>query len=122
MSVFKEVGNNRKYTDVYKLIKRIQTNQETEELKTDPEPFTFKACDFIDYYEDLNQDNIISQRTNKHLTIETPSRYEFHPNDVIISVKDSTRWAIKKVTIKDDNQCKDKSLRPKKVTILELIG
>lgn len=120
MSLFRDAGNNRKYTDKYKLYKRID-NQAYEQWDTTPAGI-FIACDAIDYYEDEQDLNGINITRRKHLTIETPSRLDFNCGDLIIGLKDDARWVIRKVIIKDDNRSKDKSLRPKKVSILELWG
>ena len=120
MSIFRNAGNNRKYTDTYRLFKKIK-NSKYEEYENEPSA-EFKACDLIDYYEDETQDGNISIRTLKHLTIETPSLVSFHPGDHLLNLKDNSLWRIIKVTIADDNKGKDKSLRPKKKTILELGG
>ncbi len=122
MSVFKEVGNNRKYTDSYILFKKNTENQEKEERDVNPSEYAFKACDYIDYYEEQAQDGYVSMRVIKHLTIITPTRLNFQIGDMIESLKDKAQWRINKITIKDDNKGKDKSLRPKKLTILELVG
>lgn len=120
MSTFRDAGNNRKYTDRYQLFKKID-NQAYEQWNTTPVG-VFIACDVVDYYEDEQDLNGINITRRKHLTIETPSRFDFNAGDLIKSLKEDTEWKVKKVTIKDDNNGKDKSLRPKKVTILELWG
>ena len=120
MSLFRDAGNNRKYTDKYDLFRRID-NQSYEQWETAPAG-TFIACDAIDYYEDEQDLNGINLTRRSHLTIETPARLDFHPGDLLVSLKDDVKWVIRRVTIKDDNRCKDKSLRPKKVSILELWG
>lgn len=119
MSVFKEVGNNREYRDEYYLYSRLE-NQSYQKYDSEPTA-KFKACDAIDYYEDRQTDSV-SLRTVKHLTIKTPTRLNFHPGDKLEGIKDNSTWVISKVTIADDNKCKDKSLRPKKITFLELVG
>lgn len=120
MSIFRNAGDNRKYTDTYQLFRRLN-NSKYEEHEKEPS-VEFRACDFIDYFEDEVQDGSISLKTLKHLTIETPSMVDFHPGDLLKNKKDQTLWRITKVTIADDNKGKDKSLRPKKKTILELGG
>lgn len=121
MSVFKGAGENRKYTDYYDLYKK-NTNEQSYELRNIEPEGTFRACDLIDYYEDEQELDGINMTKRRHLTIETPARITFHPGDLLISKKDNLEWAIRKVTIKDDNRAKDKSLRPIKVTVLELWG
>lgn len=120
MSLFKYAGSNRKYTDFYYLFKRVE-NSRMEEYETEPSK-EFRACDLVDYYEEEVQDGNTSLRTIKHLTIETPIPINCNPGDVIVNLKDNSRWRIAKVTINDDNKGKDKSLRPKQKTILELRG
>ena len=120
MSVFRDSGDNRKYTDTYELYKR--TDNQSYELRNITPTGEFKACDLIDYYEDEQELNGVNLSRRKHLTIQTPSRLDFNCGDVIKSLKDDSDWVIRKVTIKDDNRGKDKSFRPKKVTILELWG
>lgn len=121
MSLFKDAGKNRKYTDFYELYKKKKSNTAFELIDTNPE-CQFRACDLVDYYESEEQLNGVSNGVRRHLTIETPARCEFHPGDRLIALKDQTKWIVGKVTIKDDNRAKDKSMRPIKVTVLELWG
>lgn len=118
MSLFRDAGDNKKYTDRYKLFKR--TDEQSYELRELTPAGEFRACDVVDFYEDEQDLNGVSLTRRKHLTIQTPSRLDFNCGDLIKSIKDDVDWVIRKVTIKDDNRSKDKSLRPKKVTILEL--
>jgi hypothetical protein len=120
MSLFKNAGSNRKYTDFYYLFRKI-VNDSYEEHEKEPSA-EFRACDVVNYYEEEIQDGNTSLRTIQHLTIETPSTIIFNTGDKIQNKKDNTNWRIKKITINDDNNGKDKSLRPKQKTILELEG
>ena len=121
MSLFKSAGNNRKYTDFYELYKRNEDNTSYELNEIEPEG-TFRACDVVDYYETEEQLNGVSMCIRRYLTIETPAQLTFNPGDVIKSLKDDVLWTIRKATTKDDNRAKDTSMRPLKVTILELWG
>ena len=121
MTVFRNAGKNRKYTDFYELYKRSNDNKAYE--LNDVEPIaTFRACDLVDYYETEEQLNGVSMSIRRYLTIETPALLTFNPGDELKSLKDGVRWIIRKATTKDDNRCKDKSMRPQKVTVLELYG
>ena len=121
MTVFRSAGKNRKYTDFYILYKRNNNNQAYELKNIKPEA-TFRACDVVDYYEIEEQLNGVSMSVRRYLTIETPAQLIFNPGDELKSLKDEKIWIIRKATPKDDNKCKDKSMRPQKVTILELYG
>ena len=121
MSVFRDAGDNKQYTDEYKLFKK--DTEVRDKLMHEAEPDgKFKACDEVDYYE---QEEIINGTTSiikRYLTIKTPARKDIHPLDKLYSVKDGQVWNVGKATIADDNNCKQKSLRPKKVTYIELWG
>ena len=121
MSLFKDAGKNRKYTDFYELYKKKKSNTAFELTEIEPEG-TFRGCDVVDYYETEDQLNGVSSGVMRHLTIETPARLSFSPGDRLKALKDGNTWIISKVTVKDDNRAKDKSMRPSKKTILELWG
>lgn len=121
MSLFKNAGKNRKYTDFYELYKRRNDTTAYELSELEPEG-TFRACDLIDYYETEEQLNGVSMSVRRYLTIETPAQLTFNPGDTLKALKDNQIWIIRKVTVKDDNKGKDKSMRPMKVTVLELYG
>lgn len=120
MSVFRNAGNNKKYTDKYQLFRRLD-NSEYEEHEQEPSA-EFRACDVVNYYEEEVQDGNGSLRIIKHLAIETNALVNFHPGDNLSSLKDGSKWRISKATINDDNRDKEKSLLPKKTTTLELVG
>ena len=119
MSLFKEAAANRKYTDFYELYKQDKSNNTFVEHSVEPYA-TFRGCDVVDYHEVIEETNGTSSITHRYLTIETSAQLEFSPNDRLIALKDQKKWNISKVTISDDNRCKDKSMRPTKKTILEL--
>ena len=121
MSLFKNAGKNRKYTDFYELYKRDANNTAYELSELEPEG-TFRACDVVDYYETEEQLNGVSMSVRRYLTIETPAQLTFNPGDTLKSLKDDQIWIIRKATTKDDNRGKDLSMRPQKVTVLELYG
>ena len=120
MSVFKGAGVNRKYTDFYDLYRK--TSEQSYELRNIEPEGTFRGCDVVDYFEDDLELDGINMTKRRHLTIETPARIDFHPGDMLFSNKESLEWVIRRVTVKDDNRAKDTSMRPMKVTILELWG
>lgn len=121
MSLFKDAGKNRRYTDFYELYKKKRSNTAFELTEIEPEG-TFRGCDVVDYYETEEQLNGVSSGVRRYLTIETPARLDFSPGDRLKSLKDDVIWIIRKATVKDDNRAKDKSMRPIKVTVLELWG
>lgn len=121
MSLFKDAGKNRRYTDFYELYKKKRSNTAFELTEIEPEG-TFRGCDVVDYYENEEQLNGVYTGVRRYLTIETPARLKFSPGDRLKSLKDDVIWIIRKATIKDDNRAKDKSMRPIKVTVLELWG
>lgn len=121
MSLFKAAGNNRKYTDFYELYKRRNDTTAYELSEITPEA-TFRACDVVDYYEVEEQTNGVSMEVRRYLTIETSAQLTFNPGDELKALKDDLVWIIRKATTKDDNRAKDKSMRPIKVTVIELYG
>ena len=121
MSIFRNAGNNRKYTDWYELYKRRSDTKAYELSEIAPEA-TFRACDVVDYYEVEEQLNGVSMCIMCYLTIETPAQLVFNPGDELHSLKDDKKWIVRKATTKDDNKGKDKSMRPLKVSVIELAG
>lgn len=82
----------------------------------------FYAKDYVDF-ETINEvhGGIVNQDINT-LTIITNAIYTFKNDYLIVSLKDNSVWRIRKVIVKDDGRMKRKSMRPRKRTILSLIG
>lgn len=119
MSFFRDAGKNRDYPDWYELYKKNNSVTSYELNNIEPEG-KFRAKDVVDYYEVEEQTNGVSSQIRKYLTIETPAMFTFKPGDMLKNLKDEQVWIIRKATTKDSNKAKDKSMRPNKVTVLEL--
>lgn len=81
----------------------------------------FFACDRIDFQNDEQQLNGVSDVGFEKLTIETPKRYNFKIGDRVRSVTDERFWEIQSAIVNDDPKGKELSLRPSKKTTLTLI-
>lgn len=81
----------------------------------------FYAKDYVDFRKDKQQTNT-TKIGMEYLTIMTPTMLNFEVDDIIVSQKDNKKWRINSIIVKDNNTQKQFSNRPKKFTILELVG
>lgn len=81
----------------------------------------FYARDYVDKRKLYSQGQVTLIR-GEQLTIITPAMLDFEVNDIILSLKDKKQWRIDAIQITDDNTNKQFSARPKKLTILTLVG
>ena len=81
----------------------------------------FYACDRVNYQNDEQQLNGVSDIGLEKLTIETNKRYEFKKGDRVRSVTDERFWEILSVVVDDDGKAKELSLRPPRISVLTLI-
>ncbi len=107
------------YTDKYYWYPKGQST--THKQNQDTYYGSFYACDRVDFNNDEQQLNGISDVGLEHLTIETPKRYDFKKGDRIRSITDERFWEVQSATVNDSGIGKELSLRPSRVTILVLV-
>lgn len=113
--------SNSDMADPYILFKTAEDCRDY--LKYNTAPTTrFYAKDCVDF-ETLNEvhSGIVNVDLNT-LTIETNAMLEFKNDYLVISLKDKSVWRIQKFITKDDGRMKRYSMRPRKKTIISLIG
>lgn len=113
--------SNSDMTDPYMLFETSESSRDYLIYKTNAGP-RFYAKDYIDF-ETINEvhSGIVNTDLNT-LTIETNAILEFKNDYIIVSLKDNSVWRIQKVRVVDDGRMKRKSMRPRKRTIITLIG
>lgn len=82
----------------------------------------FYAKDYIDFETTNEIHNGVSNVDMNTLTIETNAMLDFKNDYLVLSLKDNKIWRIQKVKVMDDGRMKRKSMRPRKRTVLALIG
>lgn len=107
------------YTDKYYWYPK--GSSKTHQENSDTWYGAFYACDRVNFQNDEQQLNGVSDIGFERLTIETNKRFDFKKGDRIRSVNDERFWEIINVVVDDDSKAKELSLRPPKVTILTLI-
>ena len=108
------------YPDSYICFKRIEDVKEYLAHNTDATA-RFRAKDFVDFQTSESELNGVSHNDRNNLTIETPCTLSFENNDLLYDVKYKLTWRVTNVQIVDDNQMKENSMRPRKLTHLTLI-
>lgn len=113
-------SDNRTEVDRYFHFKRKEDINAFIVHETTPGP-RFKAKDYIDYSSGNIEHNSISHLNTHKLSIETGAMLEFQNDDFIYDIKYRLIWRIESISIADDGQMKELSLRPRKKTILNLV-
>ena len=113
--------DNREMVDVYLLFKKREDIDRYIAHEINPVG-RFRACDYVDFHTD-NQVSAsgVSKKDLERLTIKTNAMLDFNRDDWIYDVKGQQQWKVVNFTLADDGQMKEFSLRPRKITILELI-
>lgn len=106
------------YTDKYYWYPKGNSN--THKQNSDTYFGSFYACDRVNFENNEQQQNGISDRGFEHLTIETRKRFNFKQGDRIRSVDDERFWNVDNVIVDDDSKAKELSVRPPRKTILRL--
>ena len=113
--------SNSDMTDPYMLFETSELSRDYLIHQTNPGP-RFYAKDYIDF-ETINEIHTgVTNNDLNTLTIETNAMLDFKNDYLLYSLKDERLWRITKVKIVDDGRMKRKSMRPRKKTILTLIG
>lgn len=113
--------SNSDMTDPYILFITDKDCRDYLTYRITPSP-RFYAKDYVDF-ETLNElHNGVSNVDNNTLTIVTNAFLDFKNDYWVVSLKDKKIWRIRSVKIIDDGRMKRHSMRPRKRTILSLIG
>lgn len=108
------------YADKYYWYPKGNSNTHKENKNT--AAGAFYACDRVNFSNDSQQQNGISDRGFEHLTIETNKRYNFKVGDRVRSVTDERFWEIEEIpSVDDDSKAKELSLNVPTVRILKLV-
>ena len=108
------------YTDPY--LYYPKNNNSTLAKQNQDKPYgKFFACDRVNFNNDTQQSNGISERGLEHLTIETNKRYDFKTGDRVKSLVDGRFWEVLTATVDDDGKAKELSLNPPKISVLSLV-
>lgn len=113
--------DDREMTDAYLLFKKREDVDKY--LYHEKTPIArFRACDHIDFHtEETTFGGSIFHRDLERLTIRTNAILDFSRDDWILDLKANIIWRITNLTLADDGQMKELSLRPRKITYLELM-
>lgn len=113
--------SNSDMTDPYMLFETSELSRDYLIHQTNPGP-RFYAKDYIDF-ETINEIHTgVTNNDLNTLTIETNAMLDFKNDYLLYSLKDERLWRITKVKVVDDGRMKRRSMRPRKKTILTLIG
>lgn len=107
------------YTDKYYWYPK--GNSTTHKENQDTPYGAFFACDRVNFNNNTQQMNGISEIGLEHLTIETNKRYNFKSGDRIKSVTDRRFWEVESVVVDDDGRAKEYSLNPPRISTLTLV-
>ena len=108
------------YPDTYICFKRMEDVKNYLAHSTEATA-RFRAKDFVDLQTSESELNGVSHNDRNNLTIETPCTLQFGNNDLLLDVKFNLVWRVTNVQMVDDNQAKENSMRPRKLTHLTLI-
>ncbi|MBO5711893.1 MAG: hypothetical protein J6R47_03555 [Acholeplasmatales bacterium] len=113
--------DNREMVDLYLLFKKREDIEKYLAHEISPQA-RFRACDYVDYHTDSQVSSSgVTKKDLERLTIKTNAMVDFNRDDWIYDVKSEQMWKVVNFTLADDGQMKEYSLRPRKITILELI-
>ena len=107
------------YADKYYWYPKGNSNTHKENKNT--AAGAFYACDRVNFNNNTQQMNGISDIGLEHLTIETNKRYNFKTGDRVRSVTDERFWEVESVVVDDDSKAKELSLNPPRISILTLV-
>lgn len=113
--------DNRELVDLYLL---FSTKEDIEKYKAhEIKPKArFRAADYVDYHTEGRANSTgTTKKDFERLTIKTAAMLDFNRDDWIYDLKYKQAWRVVEITVMDDGQMKEFSLRPRKITILELI-
>ena len=113
--------SNSDMTDPYIL---FETKKECRDfLQHKPQPSVrFYAKDYVDFETQNEIHNGVVNVDLNTLTIITNSILDFKNDYLLVSLRDNRIWRIQRVRVIDDGRMKRKSMRPRKRTVLTLIG
>ena len=113
--------DSREMVDVYLLFKKREDINKYLAHEISPVG-RFRACDYVDYHTDSQVSSSgVSKKDLERLTIKTNAVLDFNRDDWLYDVKYQQAWKVLNFTTADDGQMKEFSLRPRKITYLELI-
>ena len=113
--------DSRTMHDRYLLFKRKEDVNAYIVHENAPISGRFCAEDCIDYSTGFVENNSVSHHDTHKLSIKTNAYLDFANNDYIYDIKNEITWKIDSITVADDGQMKELSLRPRKYTILNLV-
>lgn len=113
--------SNKDMTDPYILFETSNDCKEYLVYKNINGP-RFYARDYVNFQTMNEVHGGIVNHNMDTLTIETNAMLTFKEDYLLLSLKDNRIWRITKVIIADNDRMKRKSLRPRKKTIISLIG
>lgn len=113
--------SNSDMTDPYMLFETSELSRDYLVHKTNPGP-RFYAKDLIDFETSNEVHSGIVNTDLNNLTIMTNAMLNFKNDYILVSLKDNSVWRIKNVRVIDDGRMKRKSMRPRKKTVLTLVG
>lgn len=116
-----DVTYGNKYTyDLYLLYKHREDVKSSVLYELNPDA-RFKACDYVDFKTEMVEHNGVSHIDNAKISIKTYAFLNFANYDYVYDVKYHIMWKIENFSITDDVQMKEHSMRPRKITIINLI-
>ena len=113
--------SNSDMTDPYILFETKKECRDYLQHKTQPS-VRFYAKDYVDFETQNEIHNGVVNVDLNTLTIITNSILDFKNDYLLVSLRDKKIWRIKRVRVIDDGRMKRKSMRPRKRTVLTLIG
>ena len=110
----------KEFPDTYVLLKR-DTNEKAYVKNDIRFSDKFKARDFVDQMTSELELNGVTHNSRNNLTIETPAMYDFKEDDMIHDLKYNIKWRVVNVQTIDDGQMKENSMRPRKLSRIQLV-